>query len=362
MKIGLALSGGGIRATIFHLGVFRYLAERGFLGQVSQISSVSGASLCVALIFARNGNKWPTDKEFLETELPDIEKTVLVNNIQIGAILKLLTTLWSNKAGLIAQMLRKKWGVVGSLQDLPDSPVWHINSTSFETGKDFRFTKARMGDYLLGSIEYPDFPIAEAAASSAGFPMLIGPLKVDVKKYRFPNYDALRTSGKKPRELKELFLWDGGVYDNLGIEALYANGALKSGTDFLIVSNAGATAGITERKHGVTSVTNIMRLLNITMDQVFSLRSRDVMARVMKQNQGLYVNIGNSAEKITDDAKVDAETKRRLVAECLSPDDAAKVRGYSTTLSSPTKENYELILRHGYENAKCCWECYMGNK
>ena len=30
MKIGLALSGGGMRAAIFHLGVLKWLAEQGF--------------------------------------------------------------------------------------------------------------------------------------------------------------------------------------------------------------------------------------------------------------------------------------------------------------------------------------------
>jgi NTE family protein len=45
MQIGLALSGGGIRAAVFHLGVLRRLAEQEFLENVSQISTVSGGSL-----------------------------------------------------------------------------------------------------------------------------------------------------------------------------------------------------------------------------------------------------------------------------------------------------------------------------
>ena len=49
-NIGIALSGGGIRATIFHLGLFKWLAENELLEEVKRVSSVSGASLCVGFI------------------------------------------------------------------------------------------------------------------------------------------------------------------------------------------------------------------------------------------------------------------------------------------------------------------------
>jgi len=44
--IGLALSGGGIRAAVFHLGVLKYLAEAGLFERIVSISSVSVVSLC----------------------------------------------------------------------------------------------------------------------------------------------------------------------------------------------------------------------------------------------------------------------------------------------------------------------------
>ena len=43
--IGLALSGGGFRASIFHLGVIRRLEELGMMQDVSVISTVSGGSI-----------------------------------------------------------------------------------------------------------------------------------------------------------------------------------------------------------------------------------------------------------------------------------------------------------------------------
>ena len=44
-RIGLALSGGGFRAALFHIGVLACLAERGVLGHVEVLSCVSGGSI-----------------------------------------------------------------------------------------------------------------------------------------------------------------------------------------------------------------------------------------------------------------------------------------------------------------------------
>ena len=48
LRIGLALSGGGFRASIFHLGVIRRLEELGIMKYVHTISSVSGGSIIAA--------------------------------------------------------------------------------------------------------------------------------------------------------------------------------------------------------------------------------------------------------------------------------------------------------------------------
>ena len=89
-NIGIALSGGGIRATIFHLGLFKWLAEKGLLEEVKRISSVSGASLCVGLIYSHNNLTWPSSKTFLSNVLPSIERVILANDIQISAVLRLI--------------------------------------------------------------------------------------------------------------------------------------------------------------------------------------------------------------------------------------------------------------------------------
>ena len=47
-KLGLALSGGGFRATLYHLGLVRFLRDAGILPQVTHITSVSGGSIMAA--------------------------------------------------------------------------------------------------------------------------------------------------------------------------------------------------------------------------------------------------------------------------------------------------------------------------
>jgi predicted acylesterase/phospholipase RssA len=53
VKRGLALSGGGFRASLFHLGVFAYLADIGVLQQIRYLSTVSGGSIIGAAYYLK---------------------------------------------------------------------------------------------------------------------------------------------------------------------------------------------------------------------------------------------------------------------------------------------------------------------
>ena len=48
-KLGLALAGGGFRASLFHIGVLRRMAELDMLRYVEVLSTVSGGSIVGAL-------------------------------------------------------------------------------------------------------------------------------------------------------------------------------------------------------------------------------------------------------------------------------------------------------------------------
>ena len=53
---GLALSGGGFRATLFHLGALWRLNEMAILPELQAVSSVSGGALLAGLVAVRWGN------------------------------------------------------------------------------------------------------------------------------------------------------------------------------------------------------------------------------------------------------------------------------------------------------------------
>jgi hypothetical protein len=70
-KIGLALSGGGFWASLYHLGLVRFLRDAGILPHVSHITSVSGGSILAAHLVLNwdryNGS--PTDFDAAAAEL-----------------------------------------------------------------------------------------------------------------------------------------------------------------------------------------------------------------------------------------------------------------------------------------------------
>jgi len=76
-RIGLALSGGGFRATLFHLGMIRFLREANILPKVTHITSVSGGSILGAHLVLNWHRYNDSLKEFdaaadLRTPAPDI--------------------------------------------------------------------------------------------------------------------------------------------------------------------------------------------------------------------------------------------------------------------------------------------------
>ena len=78
MKLGLALSGGGFRASFFHIGVLARMAEIGKLRRVEVISTVSGGSIVGAMYYVKL-------KKLYETTLsPTNEQLVqLVQELEI---------------------------------------------------------------------------------------------------------------------------------------------------------------------------------------------------------------------------------------------------------------------------------------
>jgi len=357
-KIGVALSGGGIRATIYHLGVLRWLAENGLMESVAYVSSVSGGSLCVGLIYAHNDKKWPSSRQYLEEVLPKIEEVIMGNDIQTSALLRMFPFWVHRKVNLLAKVIGKKWGVDGNMADIGEDPIWCANCTTYETGKRFGITQNRMGDIIIGHTENHDLPISDAMAASAGFPILIGPYALRRDRYSWS------ASGIEPRTLasdrrvpngRHFNLWDGGVYDNLGLEAFFhisdnpSGGHFSKGIDYIVVSNAGRPSSF--KRRGFYS--SPRRLLDIAMDQVGALRVRSITSHIRQKSNGLYLQIGSSASRILQNSTLSQADIKQIITECLPEHQVSLAKNYRTTLRRPSHPDFHIILRHGYEVARC---------
>ncbi len=357
MKLGISLSGGGVRALVFHLGVLKRLAESNQWKSIEHVSTVSGGSLCVAMIFAKNSGKWPDSDQFLNNVLPAAKdqltkQSLIWASVRAGFIRPF--RLLNGRAHLVAHVLSKKWGVTMSLQNLPERPRWTINCTTYETGKNWRFSHKRMGDYLTGYVSNPDFPVADAAAASAGFPGGIGPRKLRTSDFKWVDYkkgSREETESIEPRH-KQYHLWDGGVYENLGSEALLKPGkGLRDDIDFYIASDAGKPMAI-EPRRGIFRPA--LRLLDCAMDQVRAVRARTIYGMIKPkppgQTIGIYIQMGldrNEIYRLSKTSEICPTT-----GPCnLRPEDASFVARFPTTLRKLKAADYDIILNHGYEVA-----------
>jgi NTE family protein len=286
LRLGLALSGGGVRALVFHLGLLERLARQNLLQSVRYISTVSGGSLAAGLIFTLANSRWPDAKEYRSTILPACKSLLTTRDLQRRYVVRLLCIPWllaRGRAHVLARAMQKTWKVTGTLAQLSDEPVWFINATTYETGKNWRFSKKRMGDYQTHYVLMPHMPLADAMAASAAVPGLIGPLSIKTCQHKWQRYleeSHIETQPVSP-VFSRLRLWDGGVYDNLGVEALFkrSSDGLREGIDFLIVSDASRPLAheTGTLQTGFPFYKPPFRLIDVATDQSRALRSRDLV-------------------------------------------------------------------------------------
>jgi NTE family protein len=364
MKIGLALSGGGFRATIYHLGVLARLAEQNRLEEVTFLSTVSGGSLCAGLVYAQSGFHWPASQHYLNIVAPNARKLLTTQSLQGSLIWRFLTSLISSplkfletRADDLSALLQKHWGITIHVRDLPEQPRWMINTTCYETGKNWRFERSRMGDYVFGYSADPPVPLSDALAASAGFPGLIGALTLDARPHQWFKYKRAPGGASESRETEpaqpaypSVHLWDGGVYDNLGLEPLHNFvGGWRQGIDFLIASDASGKPGPATYQPGIPALFRIIS--GVMMDQIRSLRSRAALERMINhKDPGGFLQIGNTCREVLEPSPKKGDIPR-LCPACLSAEDAGRAAKFETTIRRVTPAEFELLFRHGFEVA-----------
>jgi NTE family protein len=366
MRIGLTLSGGGFRATVFHLGVLARLALEKRLEEVVLISTVSGGSLCAGLVYGLGGGRWPTSAEFTGQFLPKVREILTTQDLGLGLAWRALHSplkLLEPRAHVLSELIQEQWGLTVKLCDLPPSPRWLINTTCYETGKNWRFESFRMGDYVFGYSSDTDLPAADGVAASSGFPGLIGALVLNTRGRRWYRYVEREQGGLAAEEAKQaatqpiepmspfVHLWDGGVYDNFGMEGAFDIGkGWRKDIEFLILSDASGFPGTVGYQPGVKAM---LRIVDIMMDQIRSLRTRAVLDQIIGQKeQGLLLRNSNTCSKLLKDLD-DPAREQELAALCQDDEAAARSAAFPTVIRRLTPGEFDLLFRHGYEVANC---------
>lgn len=268
---GLALSGGGYRASLFHLGVARRLHELGALQRITRLSSVSGGSILAGFLahrmLERNAARLAFDD--WEAEVSGPFRRMVRKDIRTGLVLRHMVWNWlwpAPRSRGLEKAFRKKIGG-RPLVDLPTRTDGGIEfiflATNIEKGTPWRFTSEKIGTHKTPA----DMTIAEAVAASACFPPVFGPIKV--KK------DG-RTIGH---------LTDGGVYDNTGMEPIWNSNKV------VLVSDAGTPFDFKVPKWFGS---RIMRYVDIGRNQVGALRRRAIIRRLHRHYQTVRDDQGPS--------------------------------------------------------------------
>lgn len=290
--IGLALSGGGFRATLFHCGVLWRLNELGYLPKLTRISGVSGGSITAGRLAIRWGalkfSNGTAGKLLDEVILP--LRKFCERSIDAPSILEGVLLPGKRTSDVLREAYEEHLVGAATLQDLPDAPRFVFNSTNLSTGVDFRFSKPYAGDWRIGLIRSPRFSIALAVAASSAFPPFLSPVVIDTDPRAFE-----KTEGADLYDVvayrERLILTDGGAYDNLGLETIWRR------YDTVLASDAGAPF-LFAPDPAHDWFRQSLRTLDITTNQARGLRKRWLVELLRRgQRKGAYWGIMTEIQK-----------------------------------------------------------------
>jgi predicted acylesterase/phospholipase RssA len=249
-RIGLALSGGGFRATCFGLGCLRALHDQDLLRHVSVISGISGGSVLAALYAYGPADFGEFDALVVEQLRRGLQLEILTRALLPGAAIRNLT--YATRAALMRRTGEPVLRGANRTDALSDTlaarafgdrlldQVTHpdlatvIMATDLRTSNAVRFGSIRSSCSVYGTIQEA-VRVADAVAASAAFPLLL------------PAVERAYTFRRQPADAPErhaMLLTDGGIYDNLGLTVLQpgrssAHTPHVYNVDYIIACDAG---------------------------------------------------------------------------------------------------------------------------
>jgi len=125
-KMGLALSGGGFRASLFHIGVLAALAEENKLKDVEVLSCVSGGSIIGAYYYLKVKTllESKTDEGIVRQDYVDLVKDIerdFLTGVQKNLRIQILTDPWKN----LQMIFKKSYSRTHRIGELYDQYFYH---------------------------------------------------------------------------------------------------------------------------------------------------------------------------------------------------------------------------------------------
>ena len=351
-RIGLAMSGGGLRAAAFHLGCLRALNDRELLDKASTISGVSGGSLVAALWAYTSGSFEEFDDALVSLLQDGLWKPTVAKWFAPRRIGKALVTTATAGLSSVSNMVMDnrstsprstssvhalEAAIRGRITDAQISDVARegvnvvINACDLRTGSAFRFGNVESGTWREGFLKDNHVSVATAVAASTAHPAA------------FPAYDFVglfvRRDGTEHE--RRVILADGGIYDNLGTSALLSNrlSTISSHAyldhDWIIACDAGR--GLFEgRSQPYWYISRLKR----SFDCTYRKAQDSDRARLFELNERSGTLKGFVVATLgMDDAKLPIPDPALVPRE--------EVIGFKTNLSALTDEQIDLLSRRG---------------
>jgi len=283
MNIGLALSGGGFRATLFHLGLIRFLRDAGLLSSITQLASVSGGSVMAAHLIYRWSEYTSSDDATFEKAASELiaftqqdVRGKIVRRLPLLVLAGLIPKVKLGRTDLLEQFYDQFYDYT-TLHELRvrnyDAPALHILTTNLSSGQLCSFTPDGFCiDSPQGTELYETYAIstALAVAASSSYPLFFPPIELTAERLQVD-----MAAFQSPFS----YVTDGGIFDNLGARKL---ALLDRDIDFdhVIISDAGATFDPNYTKRFRSLLNAASRSADILMKRVGELEYE----RVREQN------------------------------------------------------------------------------
>lgn len=311
LKKGLALSGGGFRATLYALGSLYRMNEDGLLTELDTITAVSGGAIAAGYLMY----KWqeldfePIDESKGRYRATNFKAVIIEpilefcsKTITCGGRIFIHTL---NPKSTASKEVLKKYErmLFGSvrLSDIPDcskSPEFIFYGTNYDSGVSVRISKKELRDYKVGVATNHDITLAQAVSVSSAFPPFLAPISFSGKKWDWADSKYHSFPDHHTQTLRDnLMLCDGGLYDNMGLEMLWKHG---SNREYDVVFSCDAGAPFSMPWPGLLKsfknwAGQFFRMSDIMINQQRSLRKRVLVRNYIEGHYtGAYWSIENT--------------------------------------------------------------------